>query len=51
MESVFHDAVDLMGMQNMMVKMYEEPEVVQAVFRHIVDFYLAVNKRIFEAAR
>lgn len=46
----FHDAVDLMGMQNMMVKMYEEPEVVQAVFRHIVDFYLAVNKRIFEAA-
>ena len=46
----FHDAVDLMGMQNMMVKMYEEPEVVQAIFTHIVDFYLAVNERIFQEA-
>lgn len=43
----FHDAVDLLGMENMMILMYEEPEKVHAVIDHIVDFYDTVNRRIF----
>ena len=47
----FHDAVDLLGMENMMILMYEEPEIVHAVMEHIVDYYYAISKRIFEAAK
>jgi uroporphyrinogen decarboxylase len=46
----FHDAIDLLGMENMMILMYEEPEIVHAVFNHIVDYYYAVTKRIMEEA-
>jgi uroporphyrinogen decarboxylase len=46
----FHDAIDLLGMENMMILMYEEPELVHAVLDHIVDFYLAVNEKLFAAA-
>jgi uroporphyrinogen decarboxylase len=34
----------------MMILMYEEPEIVHAVFNHIVDYYYAVTKRIMEEA-
>lgn len=46
----WHDAIDLLGMENLMIKMYEEPEVVDAVFQHVMAYYLSVNERIFEEA-
>jgi len=46
----WHDAIDLLGMENLLIKMYEEPELVDAVFQHIVDYYAAVSERIFKAA-
>jgi len=46
----WHDAIDLMGMENLYVKMYSQPELVDAVMKHLVDYYIAVSQRIFEAA-
>ncbi len=46
----WHDAVDLLGMENLYLKMYDEPELVDAVLQHLVDYYAAVSQRIFEAA-
>jgi uroporphyrinogen-III decarboxylase len=46
----WHDAIDLLGMESMYVKMYEEPEVVDALFQHVVDYYAAVSQSIFDAA-
>ena len=46
----WHDAIDLLGMENLYIKMYSEPEIVEAVFDHIVGFYFEVSKRTFDAA-
>jgi len=46
----WHDVIDLLGMETMYIKMYTEPEVIDAVFGHVVDFYAAVNERLFDAA-
>jgi uroporphyrinogen decarboxylase len=46
----WHDAIDLLGMENLMVKMFDAPEVVDAVLGHIVDYYAEVSRRIFDAA-
>ena len=46
----WHDAIDMFGMENLYVKMYIEPEVVDAVFQYMVDYYAAVSQRIFDAA-
>lgn len=46
----WHDVCDLLGMDNLMVKMYEDPELVDAVFERVAGFYLDVNARIFDAA-
>ena len=46
----FHDLLDLLGMEDALTMMYEEPEVVHAVLNHLVDYYLECNKRIFDAA-
>lgn len=46
----WHDVMELLGMKNMLVKMYREPEVVDAVFEQVVGYYLAVNKRILDEA-
>lgn len=46
----FHDCIDLMGMENMMINMYINPHVVAAIIQHIVDYYVALTTRIFEAA-
>lgn len=48
---VFHDAIDLLGMENMMILMYEDPDIVHAVLSHVTDFYYELSKRVFEAAR
>jgi len=46
----WHDAIDLLGMENLYIKMYAEPEFVDAVMQHLVDFYAEVSRRIFDAA-
>jgi uroporphyrinogen decarboxylase len=45
-----HDAIDLLGMENLYIKMYDQPDVVDAVMEHLVDYYAAVSRRIFDAA-
>lgn len=46
----FHDVCDFFGMENYFVKMYTDPEVVQAVTEHVVDFYLEANEKLFTQA-
>jgi uroporphyrinogen decarboxylase len=46
----WHDAIDLLGMENLYMKMYDEPELVDALMQHLVDYYIAVSRRIFDAA-
>ena len=46
----WHDAIDLLGMENIYIKMYTEPEIVDAVLEHIMDYYLASTNKIFTAA-
>ncbi|MBI5397262.1 MAG: hypothetical protein HZA91_18340, partial [Verrucomicrobia bacterium] len=46
----WHDAIDLLSMENLYLKMYDEPVLVDAVLQHIMDFYAAVSQRIFDAA-
>ncbi len=46
----WHDAIDLLGMETLYYKMYDDPGLVDAVMSHIVDYYAAVSQRIFAAA-
>jgi uroporphyrinogen-III decarboxylase len=46
----WHDAIDLLGMETLLIKMYSEPEIVDSVFMHITDYYVAATQRIFDAA-
>jgi len=46
----WHDAIDLFGMEQLYLKMYDEPALVDAVLTRIVDYYLAVSRAIFDAA-
>jgi uroporphyrinogen decarboxylase len=46
----YHVASDFFGMENYFMKMYTSPEVVDAVTRHIVDFYLEANELLFKQA-
>jgi len=46
----WHDLIDLLGMENMYLKMYDQPELVDAVLACVVDYYAAVSRRIFDAA-
>jgi len=46
----WHDAIDLLGMEGLFLRMYDAPEVVDAVMGHLVDYYAAVSERIFDAA-
>lgn len=47
----FHVACDFFGMENYFIKMYTHPEVVDAVTKRVVDFYLAVNEILFNEAK
>jgi len=47
----FHEVANFFGMENYFVKMYNYPEVVDAVTEHVVDFNLAVNEKIFSSAK
>lgn len=46
----FHDAVDLLGMEALFLKMYDDPELVDALLCHLVDYYAEVSRRIFDVA-
>jgi uroporphyrinogen decarboxylase len=46
----YHDAIDLLGMETLMVMLVENPAVVDVLIRHIVDYYFQTSLRIFEAA-
>ena len=46
----WHDAIDLLGMESLYLKMYDEPEVIDTVMTRLVDYYAEVNRRIFDAA-
>jgi len=46
----WHDLIDLLGMENMYLKMYDAPELVDAILEHVVDYYAAVSRNIFDAA-
>jgi len=46
----WHDLIDLLGMESMYLKMYDEPELVDAVIGHLVDYYASVSQNIFDAA-
>ncbi len=46
----WHDLIDLVGMEELYIKMYTEPEVIEAILKHMVDYYFQVSKNIFDAA-
>lgn len=46
----FHEAGWLMGQEDYFVKMHTNPVVVEAVTERIVDYHVAANEKIFEAA-
>ena len=48
--SFYHVVCDFFGMENYFIKMHTDPAVVDAVTRHVVDFYLEINERLFKAA-
>jgi len=48
--SFYHNVMDLFGMEDYLVKMYENPEVVKAVTDRVCGFYYEANERFFAAA-
>lgn len=46
----WHDAIDLVGMEDLYLRMYDDPEFVDALMGHLVDYYFQVSQRIFDAA-
>lgn len=48
--SVLHQGIYLRGMENMMTDLVLNPSLVRDLFERITDFYLRLNRRIFEAA-
>jgi len=46
----FHNVADHFGMENYFIKMYTNPDVVDAVTRHVCEFYYEANERFFELA-
>jgi uroporphyrinogen-III decarboxylase len=46
----WHAAIDLLGLENLLLKMADGPELVEALLGHVVDYYAGVSRRIFDAA-
>jgi uroporphyrinogen-III decarboxylase len=46
----WHDAIDLMGMETLFLKMYDEPDFVDALLEHIVGYYEEASRHIFAEA-
>ena len=45
--SFFHEVADFLGMENYFMKMYEAPEIVEALTERVVDFYVESNEKFF----
>ena len=46
----FHNVCDFFGMENYFIKMYTDPDVVEAVTERVADFYLRINEKLFALA-
>jgi uroporphyrinogen decarboxylase len=46
----WHDTIDLLGMENLLYKMFDAPALVDAVLEHTADYYLAASQQTFESA-
>ena len=46
----WHDLIDLLGMENMYLKMYDEPLLIDTILEYLVNYYAAVSQNIFDAA-
>lgn len=46
----WHDLIDLLGMEQTYYLMYDQPEIIDAVLTHLVDYYATVSQQIFDAA-
>jgi uroporphyrinogen-III decarboxylase len=46
----WHDLIDLLGMETMYLAMYDQPDLIDAILRHVVEYYAAVSQKIFDAA-
>jgi len=46
----WHDALDLLTFENLSFKMYDNPEMIDALLEYIVDYYIVVSTCIFDAA-
>lgn len=46
----WHDVIDLVGHEQLYYLMYDHPDVAQAIFQHVADYYYGSSVRIFEAA-
>jgi uroporphyrinogen decarboxylase len=46
----YHNIMDLLGMEEYLVKMYTHPEIVEAVTDRVCRFYYDANERFFAAA-
>ena len=44
----YHVVADMFGMENYFVKMHTDPNVVIAVTERVVDFYMAMNTKLFD---
>jgi uroporphyrinogen decarboxylase len=46
----WHDAIDLLGHENLYYKMYDYPEIVKRIFEKVTDYYIEVSRSIFDEA-
>jgi len=46
----WHDLIDFLDLEETCIRMVEEPEFIDAILRHMVDYYFEVSRRIFDAA-
>jgi uroporphyrinogen-III decarboxylase len=46
----WHDAIDLLGHENLYYRMYDYPDAVKAIFKKITDYYITVSRNIFNEA-
>jgi uroporphyrinogen decarboxylase len=43
----WHDVIDMVGMENLFIRMYTEPDWAHAIYDHVFNYFYAVNERIF----
>lgn len=46
----WHDLIDLLSMEKMYLKMYDDPELIDTILKYVVDYYAQVSRNIFDAA-